>query len=52
MGDDMQGATGSRKEARALLESYLFEPGFYTPEMAPRGRSPRCLRLSRRGVPE
>jgi hypothetical protein len=38
MGDDMQGATGSRKEARALLESYLFEPGFYTPEMTPRGR--------------
>ena len=40
MGDDMQGANGSeaRKQARALRESYLFESGFYTPEMTPRGR--------------
>ena len=40
MGDDMQGANGrdAGKKARALLESYLFESGFYTPEMTPRGR--------------
>jgi hypothetical protein len=40
MDDDMQGASGSeaRKQARALLESYLFESGFYTSEMTPRGR--------------
>jgi hypothetical protein len=40
MGDEAQGACGSeaRRQARALLESYLFESGFYRPEMTPRGR--------------
>ena len=32
------GESEARRQARALLESYLFESGFYTPEMAPRGR--------------
>ena len=51
MGDDMQGANGSeaRKQARALLESYLFESGFYTPEMTPRGGwSPRSSTVEAR----
>jgi hypothetical protein len=40
MGDEMQPASGSeaRKQARALLETYFFESGFYTPKMTPRGR--------------
>ena len=40
MDDEMQEASGSesRKQERALLEGYLFESGFYTPTMTPRGR--------------
>jgi hypothetical protein len=40
MGDELQAAGGSaaRRPARALLKSYLFESGFYTPKMTPRGR--------------
>jgi len=37
MGEEMQGSQ-ARKQARALLESYFFESGFYTPKMTPRGR--------------
>ena len=37
--DDAKVAPNSgRKQARALLESYVFQSGFYTPEMTPRGR--------------
>jgi hypothetical protein len=40
MDDEMREANGSesRKQERALLEAYLFESGFYTPTMTPRGR--------------
>jgi hypothetical protein len=40
MGGEMQAAGGSqaRREARALLETYFVESGFYTPKMTPRGR--------------
>jgi hypothetical protein len=40
MDDEIHGESGSeaRKQERALLEAYLFESGFYTPTMTPRGR--------------
>ena len=40
MGDEAQAAGGSeaRRQARALLVTYLFQPDFYTPEMTSRGR--------------
>jgi hypothetical protein len=40
MGDEMQAGSGSeaRTEARAHLETYFSESGFYTPKMTPRGR--------------
>jgi hypothetical protein len=37
MSDEMQGSQ-ARKQARALLETYLVESGFYTPTMTARGR--------------
>jgi hypothetical protein len=40
MGDEMQAGSGSeaRTEARAHLETYFSESGFYTPKMTPWGR--------------
>jgi hypothetical protein len=37
MSDEMQGSE-ARKQARALLETYFVESGFYTPTMTARGR--------------
>ena len=37
MSDEMQGSQ-ARKQARALLETYFVESGFYTPTMTARGR--------------